>query len=160
MNKFLSVAVFAAAVAVISPVSSQSIQAADAASRTGDWATVYANIQPLAAQGNAEAQAWLGSLYRDGHHVGRDAVEGARWTRLSAMQGYAESQYAMGDIYALGVGVPQDDMLAHIWLELATLNGNVWAAGNPNRARLTSAQLADAQIRINTCVTSHYQNCQ
>lgn len=160
MTKFLSAVVFAAAVAVISPVSAQSIQAADDASRTGDWATVYTNIQPLAAQGNAEAQAWLGSLYRDGHHVARDAVEGARWARLSAMQGNADAQYTMGDLYARGDGVPQDDVLAHIWLELATRNGNVWAAGNPNRARLTSAQIADAQVRINTCVSSNYQNCQ
>lgn len=160
MTKFLPATVFAIAVTVINPVSAQSLQAADDASETGDWATVYANVQPWAVQGNAEAQAWLGTLYRDGSHVERDAVEGARWTRLSAMQGYADAQYAMGDIYALGIGVPQDDVLAHIWLEVATLNGNVWAAGNPNRAHLTSAQLADAQVRINTCVTSNYQNCQ
>lgn len=160
MTRLFPTAVFAVSLAIASPLPAQSLQAAYDAATTGDWAVVYANVQPLAEQGNAEAQLFMSSLYGDGSHVQRDQVEAARWTRLSAVQGYADAQYAMGSRYLHGSGLPQDDVLAHIWFELATLNGNVWAAGNPDRAQLTSAQLADAQNRINTCVSTNYQTCE
>ncbi len=70
-----------------------------------------------AAQGNADAQFFLGSIYLLPH---RDVTEGVRWLRLSAEQGNKDAQYLLGKAYLQGdKELPRDPAQAEMWLRLA-----------------------------------------
>jgi TPR repeat protein len=80
-----------------------------------------------AAQGNAEAQNNLGSLFDQGHGVPQDYAKARQWYEKAAAQGNAEGQFSLGFAYALGQGVPQDYVQAAKWYEKAATQGNVMA---------------------------------
>ena len=61
--------------------------AAVAAYDQGDYATTFAESQPLAERGDAEAQYMLGFLYARGEGVGRDLIHAFLWFSLAAWQG-------------------------------------------------------------------------
>jgi len=79
-----------------------------------------------ADQGHAEAQRYLGIMYRFGVGLGAagrasaiDRGEAVRWFRLAADQGLASAQNDLGFMYGTGAGVPQDDVQAHMWANIA-----------------------------------------
>lgn len=57
-----------------------------AAYQTGDPKRAFGLLQPLARQGNAEAQNYLGLLYANGKGVQRDDTTAAYWFRQAADQ--------------------------------------------------------------------------
>ena len=63
-----------------------------AAAQRGDYATAWSEWQPLAEQGNADAQAGLGIMYQAGHGVAKDVREAVRWYQKAANQGHAKAQ--------------------------------------------------------------------
>jgi uncharacterized protein len=70
-----------------------------------------------AAQGNSDAQFFLGSWYLLPH---RDVAEGAKWLRLSAEQGNQDAQWLLGKAYLEGdKDLPRDPVQAELWLTLA-----------------------------------------
>jgi TPR repeat protein len=81
----------------------------------GDFAAALQLIRPLAEQGLADAQFYLGSMYGDGKGVPQDHAEAAKWYRLAAEQGDADAQVVLGSIYNEGEGVPQDNAQAVKW---------------------------------------------
>ena len=52
-----------------------------------------------ADQDNADAQYFLGTMYRNGQGVAKDEVEAEKWFRLSAERGNADAQFNLGYIY-------------------------------------------------------------
>ena len=81
--------------------------------------------EPLAAQGNAEAQYWLGSMYFNGQGgVLQDYKEAVKWVRLAAAQGHVDAQFVLGHMYADGEGVEQDYQEAVKWFRLAAAQGH------------------------------------
>src|SRR5580692_122201 len=91
--------------------------------KDGDYETALKEFRPLAKQGNASAQIFLGGMYNDGQGVPQDAKEAARWYRLAADQGDAGGQFLLGDMYNYGHGVPQDVKEAVRWYRLAADQG-------------------------------------
>jgi len=81
-------------------------------------------------QGDAVAQAELGSIHGNGDCVPQDYVEAVRWLRLAAEQGNARGQAGLGYAYANGLGVPEDDVEAVRWYRLAAEQRNVRAQSN------------------------------
>jgi hypothetical protein len=61
------------------PVAAGPFEDATAAWGKGDYATALRLIRPLADQGNASAQYYLGSMYYNGHGVPQDYAEAVRW---------------------------------------------------------------------------------
>ena len=63
-----------------------------------------------AEQGDADAQVFLGLMYRNGKGVQQDYAEAVKWVRKAAEQGNAEAQFNLGVIvmYRSGKGVQQD----------------------------------------------------
>jgi uncharacterized protein len=59
-----------------------SLEEADAAIDKGDYATALRVLRPLAKQGNADAQARIGMMYRQGE----DWDEAMKWFRSAADQ--------------------------------------------------------------------------
>jgi TPR repeat protein len=87
-------------------------------------------LKEQAAQGDAEAQNNLGSMYVHGDGVRQDYAEAIKWYRLAAAQGHTEAQNNLGSMYDEGIGVRQDFAEAIKWYQLAAKQGNAEAQYN------------------------------
>ena len=74
---------------------------------SGDFATALRELTPLAEQGDANAQFFLGWMYYKGLGVPKDDKTAVKWYTLAAEQGYANAQDHLGFMYYEGRGVPQ-----------------------------------------------------
>ncbi len=113
--------------------------------------TALREWRPLAEQGNANAQYFLGVMYAKGRGVPQDYAEAVKWSRKAAEQGVANAQFSLGVMYANGQGVPQDDAHAHMWFNLAASRfrpgaGRDKAVKNRDTIakRMTPAQISEA----------------
>ena len=79
---------------------------------------------------NAEAQYYLGVMYRNGYGVAKDYVEAVKWYHKAAEQGYASAQSNLGFMYRNGYGVTKDDVEAVKWYRKAAEQGNATAQYN------------------------------
>jgi TPR repeat protein len=61
-----------------------------------DYMKAFREWLPLAQQGNAFAQHYLGVLYAEGLGVTKDEGEAVRWYRLAAAQGFIQAYYNLG----------------------------------------------------------------
>jgi TPR repeat protein len=80
--------------------------------QSGDYTTALRYWRPLADQGNAEAQSWIGFMYANGQGVPLDYAAAMTWYRKAAGQAYAKAQYNIGTMYDKGEGVPKDSSSA------------------------------------------------
>jgi TPR repeat protein len=88
-------------------------------------------LETLAAQGNAWAQAQLGQLYASGRRgVPQDYATAQGWYEKAAVQGNAWAQNQLGQLYADGRVVPQDYKKAREWWEQAAAQGITQAQYN------------------------------
>ena len=85
----------------------------------GEYATALKELRPLADQGYANAQAYLGYMYSQGRGVAQDYAEAVRWYRKAADQGYAFAQVNLGVMYLRGLGVAQEHAEAVRWFRKA-----------------------------------------
>jgi TPR repeat protein len=69
--------------------------AIDAATR-GDYARAIKLMRPLAEQGKASAQTFMGMMYDEGNVLPQDYQEAIKWYRLAAAQGEKMAQYNLG----------------------------------------------------------------
>jgi TPR repeat protein len=74
---------------------------ADAAFKSGDYATALRLWRDLAQQGDASAQGHLGVMYGDGRGVPENHAEAVQWFRKAAEQGDALGQAYLGVGYLL-----------------------------------------------------------
>ncbi len=81
----------------------------------GDYETALRELRPLAEQGHADAQYYLGEMYAGGDGVAQDSVQMVEWYRKAAEQGVAWAQNNIGNMYDKGQGVAQDDAQAAEW---------------------------------------------
>jgi TPR repeat protein len=72
-----------------------------------------------ADQDYANAQYYLGQMYRLGHGVQRNYAEAAKWFHRAAVQGHASAQYYLGFMCEAGLGVPVDLVQAYMWFDVA-----------------------------------------
>jgi TPR repeat protein len=84
-------------------------------------------LRPVAEQGNAQAQTYMGILYEQGEGVPQDYAESVKWYRLAAEQGMADAQYYLGNMYRNGNGVPKDEAEAVVWYTKAAEQGKAAA---------------------------------
>ncbi|MCI0467446.1 MAG: sel1 repeat family protein [Beijerinckiaceae bacterium] len=84
----------------------------------------------LAAEGDANAQTYLGYMYDHGLGVPQNFMVAAGWYRCASQQGNPRAQYFLGLMYDKGRGVPQDYVVAYALLNLA-----VSGASEPERHR-------------------------
>jgi uncharacterized protein len=120
----------ALSLAIVAPASGQDFQQGLEAHRRGDYDTALHEFRPLAEQGNALAQRFLGRLYELGNGVPKNGTEALRWYRLAAEQGDAFAQYSLGKIFGKGQLVRQDDTEAVRWYRLAAEQGLAVAQSN------------------------------
>lgn len=142
-------------------VSAQSLEKGMAAAQAGDFETAFKQITPLAEQGNDEAQAMLGALYKEGKGVQQDYLEAEKWIRLSAVQGNAKAQMMLGALYAAGLGVNSDQEVAAMWFLISAVNGEVAGLHGLKevRSRLTPEEMGRARALAVRCFDSVYKDC-
>ena len=98
--------------------------AGERAYRNGDFATALKEFLPLAKQGVADAQFWVGLMYDLGRGVPKDYSEAIKWYRAAASQGDTYAQFNLGVMLEGGEGGPRDCEQAAKWYRLAAEKGN------------------------------------
>ena len=96
----------------------------------GDFTAALREWRPLAEEGDARAQYYLGIMYANGEGVPENNRQAAYWFRKSARQGNSQSQYRLGMMYANGEGVPEDDTQAVYWFRKSAKQGDARAQFN------------------------------
>jgi TPR repeat protein len=96
---------------------SSPIEAGVKAFDQGDYQSAYEYWLPLAEEGDAEAQLFMGVLYRYGLGVNLDMKQSAYWYESAAGNGDVDAQNEIGLFYELGLGVKQDIWVAESWYE-------------------------------------------
>jgi len=124
-------------------------QAGMDAKNRGDFAKALREWRPLAEQGEARAQFYLGMLYENGDGVPEDFGKAREWYEKSAAQGDANAQFYLGLMCAFGRGTSLDLVQAHMWYSLAAGNGHARAALHRNdlAKEMKPAQITEAQKR-------------
>jgi uncharacterized protein len=103
------------------------LEDAFAAYQHGDFAAALQLLRPLAEQGDARAQNFLGVMYVKGNGVPRDYRRALSLFRRAAARDDAAAQLHLGEMYMLGHGVPRDDRQAIPWLRKAAEQENAGA---------------------------------
>ena len=82
-------------------------QAIDAIDRK-QYTKAYEQLLPLAEQGSAEAQYYLGGMLVEGKGVSADPGKGVQWLQKSVDNGYYLAAQMLGNMYLSGMGVAWD----------------------------------------------------
>ena len=96
----------------------------------GDDAKAAQLFQQSAAQGNAIAQYWLGTLYERGRGVKADPVAAWRWYSMSAKKGNVKAMYNLAVAEARGKGTKANTAQAAHWFWVSAMQGYVDAQYN------------------------------
>lgn len=91
------------------------LQKADAARRNADYKDAYALYKTLAEQGNARAEAKIGTMYALGELGKRDMAEAIAHYDKAAEAGDGYAQFRLGRAFLHGVGVKKDAAEAEKW---------------------------------------------
>ena len=102
MNRLLILPVLLLTLLVGNPAFSADWDKGVAAYQSGDYATALREWKPLAEQGNARAQFYLGVMYGNGQGVPQDYKTAVKWYRLAAEQGDADAQTSLDIILRRG----------------------------------------------------------
>jgi TPR repeat protein len=95
-----------------------------AAYKSRDYATAIRLWMPLAKQGDASAQYYLGVMYQNGSGVPQNDAEAAKWYQLAAEQDNAPAQANLAKLYDDGLGVPKNKAKAMKLYCRAAKNGD------------------------------------
>lgn len=90
-----------------------------------DYSAAMNELQPVAEQGNVEAQYYIGYIYQNGQGVNEDQQQAAKWYLKAANGGYGPAQSKIGFMYANGHAFTKDYEKAAIWYRKAAEQGNL-----------------------------------
>jgi len=106
---------------VVAGLSAADLESARRAYQQKDYATAFKEFTPLAEQGQAEAQLYLGKMYMMGQGVLKDLDRATKWFKASAVQGNSDAKFFLGSYYLL----PQRDVPEGVkWTRLSAEQGN------------------------------------
>ena len=117
-SKSLNAALAALLLATAAPVwadNTTQFKQALTAYQAGNYEQAFHLWQPLAQQGDAEAQFNLGVMYENGQGVTQDYRQAAAWYQKAANQGHAKAQYNLGVMYYNGQGMARNYRQAAAW---------------------------------------------
>jgi TPR repeat protein len=130
MKRILILPVLLLTLLVGNPAFSADFQKGLTAAQSGDFATALREWEPLAKQGNADAQHNTGLIFYNGNGLPQNYIIAIKWFSLAAEQGDFRAQNLLGKIYERGRGVPKDYMTAVKWYRLAAEQGDARAQSN------------------------------
>ncbi len=86
MRNVIKAALVALVIALAVPVAAQDFDAGIEAGQRGDYAVALREFRPLATEGDAKAQFYLGYMYGKGQGVPQDYVLAHMWFNLAAIR--------------------------------------------------------------------------
>jgi hypothetical protein len=113
-----------------SPLQAGDFEDGEAAFKAADYARAASLLQPLAEQGNPDAQFMLGLMYHLGRGVSQDYGQAVSWTRKAAEKGHAKAHGVLGSLYYRGHGVPKDHFEAAKWYRQGADRGDGYSQFN------------------------------
>lgn len=119
----------------------------------GDFKTALVELQPLAEQGNADAQFNLGLMYFNGTGVPQDDQAALKWFSRAADQGDAFAQFALGNMYFMGRGVTANFVASYALGNLAAADVPASFTQPAQMRDAAAAQLTSAQIEAGQALT-------
>jgi len=78
---------------------------------------------PLAEEGDAEAQTYVGETYEKGLGIEPDYALAAYWYLTAAEQGFSRAAINLGNLFELGLGLDKDLDMARFWYRQASGEG-------------------------------------
>ena len=90
----------------------------------GEYKESFEILSPRAANGDDEAQLYVGLMYRDGNGVKQDYFNSFELFEKSAEQGHPWSQKHLAWMYIDGNGVLKDYKMAKYWFQKAYQNND------------------------------------
>jgi hypothetical protein len=113
----------------------------------GNYGKAFTEINPLAFEGNAEAQFNFGLMYAKGLWVSQNDGEAVKWYRKAAEQGNPQARLELGLMYYNGLGVAQNSVEGFKWAILAAGQGNKQAKKIMNLMikKMTPEQITEAE---------------
>ena len=85
-----------------------------------DYRTALQTWLPMAKQGSAEAQTYVGEIYEKGLGLKPDYHAAYIWYSKAADQGFSRAQINLGYLYEKGLGVESDPVAALNWYRKAS----------------------------------------
>ena len=110
-----------------------------------NYATALKVWLPLAEQGDAAAQTYVGEIFEKGLGVPPDYDAAATWYRRAAESGYSRAAINLGNLYEQGLGVPKDPTQALNWYRRAAGLSELTFDIVPGK---TAAELQDLRAQI------------
>jgi TPR repeat protein len=89
-----------------------------------DWAPAMRELRPVAEQGNAQAQLYVGLMTHEGHGVAPDPVAAVVWYRRAAEGGRADAQHILAAAMVRGDGTARDPSEAYFWFSRSADQGH------------------------------------
>jgi TPR repeat protein len=118
--RWFSVCAFAIICGSYASAAAADLEAAKRAYEQKDYATAFKEFTPLAEQGNADAQLFLGKMYMLGQGVLKDPDQAIKYLKASGEQGNADAQFFLGAMYLL----PHKNITEGVkWLRLSADQG-------------------------------------
>src|SRR5258706_1306091 len=120
-------------IVVFAPVleaKTDALDSVDAALAEHDYNRALSLLEPLAEQGNAEAESQLAQMYLLGLGVNKNLNKAIKLLRMAAAHGNEKAQYNLGGAYASGEGVPWNEGEAVSWFLKAAAQGDSLAQFN------------------------------
>jgi TPR repeat protein len=94
------------------------------AAQQGNFSKAISIWQPLAEQGDADAQYTLAWMFESGKGVKADLDKAIYWYKKSSQQGNLAAQYVLATLYEKGAGVTQNSNEAFSYYMLAAKQGD------------------------------------
>jgi TPR repeat protein len=89
-----------------------------------NYTEMLERAEVAAANGDAEAMARLGWLYRDGKGVAQNYAKAQEWYEKSAGAGNTDAMVSLGAMFHNGLAGPRDYVKARVWFDRAAAAGN------------------------------------
>lgn len=93
-----------------------------------------------AKEGDGQAKAYVGLMYRDGIGTSVDHPQAFTWLKAGAIQGDYNAQIALAQMYELGVGTVRDAQMAAVWKEKAENNPTLLEQKERARQQMAAQQ--------------------
>lgn len=106
-------------------------------------------LQPLADNGNTQAQLWLGRAYRDGlGGIGKDINKSFRYFELAGgREGMnPEAQLELGRAYMNGEGTDKNLIAAYMWTALSAEQQGGWTSKATQQRKVLQGRLTSVQL--------------
>ncbi len=129
--------------------------------KNGDYATAFQIFEPLAEQGDVDAQFYLGGMYMKGQGVIKNYKTSLKWYKRAAEQGDAKAQFNLGVIYMHPQAGIEDYTRAYMWASVAAENGHDIHRKLRNliAKNMTYGQIEDAKKPARECIRKKYKGC-